>query len=246
MPDWPRIARQHVHRQWPPPERLWRVRQTWRHVLFAHWPVAAATLQPIIPPPLELETFAGTAWLSLVPFELSHLAHRQTPHRRRLAFPEINVRTYVAVQNQPGVWFFSLDAASPLAVIGARAAYHLPYSWAAIQMREQGGSVNFSSQRRGGSARFTGRYQPAGPVFESEPETLERWFTARYCLYTTDRAGTVLRAHVNHDPWPLQLAAAEITANTMLAAYGIALRGSPLLHDANRTDVVAWGLERVR
>lgn len=243
-PDWQRIARQHAHRQWPAPGRPWRVRQSWRHVLFAHWPVTSATLRPFIPPQLDLETFAGTAWVGLVPFELSRLAVRQAPHRLRLAFPEINVRSYVTTQNQPGVWFFSLDAASLVAVLGARATYHLPYYWAAMRMREQDGWITFRSQRRGsGDARFTARYQPTGPVFESTPESLERWLTARYCLYTTDRAGNLLRAEVNHDPWPLQPAAAEITVNTMLSAQGITLGGSPILHYASRTDVVAWALE---
>ena len=246
LPDWQRIARQHAHRQWPAPERPWRVRQTWRHVLFAHWPVEWATLRPFIPPQLDLDLFAGTAWVGLVPFELSRLAVRRAPHRLHLAFPEINVRTYVTAQGQPGVWFFSLDAASLVAVLGARATYQLPYYWAAMQMRAQDGWITFRSQRRGsGDARFTARYQPTGPVFESSPESLERWFTARYCFYTTDRAGNLLRADVNHDPWPLQAAAAEFTANTMVSVLGLALSGSPILHYASRTDVVAWALERV-
>lgn len=246
MPDWQQIARQTEHRQWLPPARPWVIRQTWRHVLFAHWPVAAATLRPFIPPQLDLETFAGMAWVGLVPFELSRLAVRQAPHRLRLAFPEINVRTYVTAQGQPGVWFFSLDAASLLAVLGARAAYHLPYFWASIQMREQDGWIDFSSQRRGGNdAGFTGRYRPIGPVCESAPDSLERWFTARYCLYTANRAGHILRADVNHDPWPLQPAEAEIALNTIVSAQRITLHDSPILHYASRTDVVTWGLERV-
>jgi len=245
-PDWQRIARQEDHRQWAPPARPWVIRQTWRDLLFAHWPVAPDALRPLIPPHLELETFGGEAWIGVVPFELSDLSARRASHRLRLTFPELNVRTYVTVRDKPGVWFFSLDAASLLAVRGARAAYRLPYYWAFMQMSQQDGWTTYRSERRGNATvRFAGRYRPTGPVFEGAPESLERWLTARYCLYTTGRGGSILRADINHDPWPLQPAEAEIEANTMAAAQGIVLSGSPILHFARRMDVVNWGLEPV-
>ena len=76
--------------------------------------------------------------------------------------------------------------------------------------------------------------------------SLERWLTARYCLYATSRGGHILRADINHDPWLLQPADAEITVNTMASVQGITIEGPPLLHFAGHTDVVAWGVERVR
>jgi uncharacterized protein YqjF (DUF2071 family) len=245
-PDWLRIAQQQDQRQWVPPARPWLIRQTWQDLLFAHWPVAPALLRPLIPAKLALETFSGDAWVGVVPFDLSGLSVRRTPQRLRLAFPELNVRTYVTVQDKPGVWFFSLDAASLMAVLGARAAFHLPYYWAAMQMSEQDGWITYRSQRRGNtSARFAGRYRPTGPAFESTPESLERWLTARFCLYAASRAGHILRAEINHNPWLLQPAEAEITVNTMASAQGIALGGSPILHFARRMDMVNWGPERV-
>lgn len=245
-PDWQRIARQRDHRQWAPPARPWLIRQTWRNLLFAHWPVTPATLRPLIPAHLELETFGGDAWVGVVPFELSYLSDRRVPQWLGLGFPELNVRTYVTLRERPGVWFFSLDAASLLAVCGARVAYHLPYFWAAMQVDAENGWITYRSQRRGNAAaRFAGRYRPTGPAFESTPESLERWLTARYCLYAASRAGHILRADINHDPWLLQPAEAELTVNTMASAQGITLDGSPILHFARRTDVVNWGLERV-
>src|SRR5918993_2033562 len=193
-PDWLRIARQQDHRQWAPPTRPWLIRQTWRDLLFAHWPVAPAALRPLVPAQLELDTFAGDAWVGIVPFELSSLSARRAPHRLRLTFPELNVRTYVTLQDRPGVWFFSLDADSLLAVRGARTTYHLPYYWAAMHMSEQDGWITYRSQRRGrASAQFAGRYRPTGSAFESTPESLERWLTARYCLYATSLAGKIQR-----------------------------------------------------
>jgi uncharacterized protein len=246
MPDWQRIAQQCNHRQWTPPARPWLMRQTWWQLLFAHWPVSPAVLRPFMPAQLELDTFGGDAWVGIVPFELRNLTARRAPHRLQLTFPELNVRTYVTLQDKPGVWFFSLDAASLLAVRGARAAYHLPYFWASMQMSEQGGWITCRSQRRGDAlARFEGRYRPTGPVFESTPESLDRWLTARYCFYSTNRAGQIMRAEVNHDPWLLQPAEAEITVNALLSTHGIDLSGSPILHFSLRTDVANWGLNRV-
>ena len=247
LPDWQRIARQDGQRQWAPPTRPWVIRQTWRQLLFAHWPVSPAVLRPRIPAGLDLETFGGDAWIGIVPFELGGLSANRLTGRAQLTFPELNVRTYVSVHDKPGVWFFSLDAASLLAVRGARATYRLPYFWATMQMTEQDGWVTFRSQRRGdGSTRFATRYRPTGAEFESAPGSLERWLTARYCLYATSRGGHILRADINHDPWLLQPADAEITVNTMASVQGITLEGPPLLHFAGRTDMVAWGVERVR
>jgi len=246
-PPWNRIARQTAHRPWPPPDGPWVIAQTWQDLLFAHWPVSPEALRPHIPPRLHLDTFDGDAWIGIVPFDLSHLAPRGAAGRLGLAFPELNVRTYVTLEDKPGIWFFSLDAASILAVLGARVAYHLPYYWAAMHIGKDVEVITYRSQRRfpNSAARFLGRYQATGSIFESTPESLERWLTARYCLYACDRAGNLWRAEINHPPWPLQAATAEIRENTMAAALGIELSGAPLLHFAARMDMVTWWPQHV-
>jgi uncharacterized protein YqjF (DUF2071 family) len=202
----------------------------------------------MIPAGMELDTFDGRAWVGVIPFAIPHLAPRSAPFGLHLAFPELNVRTYVTAEGKPGVWFFSLDAASPLAVVMARATFHLPYFWARMALLHDGERIEYASQRRqpgSPSARFTGWYEPAGAVYQSEPGSLEHWLTARYCLYAADRAGRLYRGEINHPPWPLQPARAEITVNTMAAAHGIDLIGPPLFHVSRRMDVVAWWPERV-
>jgi uncharacterized protein len=247
-PQWDQIARQTTHRTWPPPDRPWIMTQTWTELLFAHWPVSPALLRPFVPPGLELDIYVGEAWVGVIPFCIPRLAPRGAPRRIGLAFPELNVRTYVTAGGKPGIWFFSLDAASVLAVIGARAAYHLPYFWARMRMREDAGAIDYTSRRRhpgAPEAEFAGRYRPTGPVFVSTPGSLDYWLTARYCLYAADRAGRPFRGEINHPPWPLQPANALIAANTMAAAHGIELSGPPLLHFSRRVDMVAWWPERV-
>lgn len=125
------------HRPWPLPDGPWAWRQSWHDLLFAHWPVAAAELRPLIPSALTVQEFAGRAWLGVVPFRMTGVTRRPLPPLPGLsAFPELNLRTYVELGGKPGVWFFSLDAASLLAVRIARLLFHLPYFHARMEMKD--------------------------------------------------------------------------------------------------------------
>jgi uncharacterized protein YqjF (DUF2071 family) len=158
-------------------------------------------------------------------------------------FAELNVRTYVRFGGKPGVFFFSLDAASRAAVWGARTTYHLPYFYARMKVSEANGQLRYESFRNDG-AQFRGAYRPVGPVQLRTPGTLERWLTERYCLYTVFQ-GSVFRAEIHHAQWPLQDAEADIATNTMASAAGISLRQTPpLLHFSKRLDVLIWPLRR--
>src|SRR5258708_39782141 len=77
-----------------------------------------------------------------------------------------------------------------------------------------------------------------GEVFSARGGTLEYFLTERYCLYTTDGRGRIIRGEIHHPPWPLQDAEAEFTRNTMAEALRIALISLPLLHFARRQDVL--------
>src|SRR4051794_21833802 len=105
--------------------------QNWRDLLFVHWPVAASELRQLVPRTLELDTYDGTTYVSLVPFRVEAARPVGAPLHVGLQFLEVNVRTYVRSQSgHPGVYFFSLDATSLLAVLGARVGLGLPYFWA--------------------------------------------------------------------------------------------------------------------
>jgi uncharacterized protein YqjF (DUF2071 family) len=243
-----RVASDPEGRPWLPPKRPWIVAQTWVDLLFAHWPVDAAILRPLVPERMTLDTFAGQAWVGVIPFRISRLAPRGAPQKVGLSFPELNVRTYVTVEEKPGVWFFSLDAASVAAVVGARVDFHLPYYWARMTMSHDGDWIRYGSLRRhfaAPTAGFAGRYRPTGPAFMTAPGSLEDWLTARYCLYAENRLGRLFRTEIHHAPWLLQLAEAKIAVNTMTTPQGIALHGTPLLHFSRHLDVVTWAPERV-
>ncbi|HEX2441966.1 MAG TPA: DUF2071 domain-containing protein [Methylomirabilota bacterium] len=224
----------------PPRSGPWIMVQRWERLLFAHWPLAAERLGPLLPRGLTLETFEARAWLGITPFTLSVLRPRGLPSPPGLApFPELNVRTYVRVGDRPGVFFFSLDAGSALAVAGARAMYSLPYFWARCHAMLDGAWViHESRRRRAPHPELRVRYRATGPVQLSAPGTLAHWLTERYCLYAVTRRGALWRADIDHRPWPLQPAEAEILANTMTHPLGLdCLDGAPVLHVAEALDV---------
>jgi len=238
------VLQEVTHRPWPLPAGPWVMAQSWHDLLFAHWQVDAAALRPLLPPQLQIDTFGGSAWLAVVPFRMTGVRLPGTPALPWLsAFPELNVRTYVTCDGKPGVWFFSLDAGNALAVAIARAWFHLPYFRARIRCRNQDGWNHYDSERThlgASSALLKCRYRPIGEVFSPQLGTLEYFLTERYCLYTTDGRGQIIRGEIHHPPWPLQRAEAELAHNSMAESLGIALVSGPLLHFARRQDVLVW------
>src|SRR5688500_11196013 len=164
--------------------------QSWLDLLFAHWALAPSALEARVPEPLELDTFEDRAWIGITPFVVSGLRLAPTPPVPYLSkFPEINVRTYVTLQGKPGIYFFSLDAASRFAVSTARRLYRLPYFLADMSAYRSDSRVEYRSERldeRGHAARFEGRYGPIGPPASAKPGSLEHFLIERYCLYTLD------------------------------------------------------------
>jgi len=200
--------------------------QRWHDLLFAHWALPVDQVRPLVPRELELDTFDGKAWVGVIPFWMSRVRFRGLPTIPTAStFPELNVRTYVRAPREPdkpGVYFFSLDAASLLAVIGARAGAGLPYYWADMRAKVSNDDVEYLSTRRGSQpAQLIARYRAMGGVSPNKSD-LERFVTERYCLYTV-RAGKVQRIEIHHLPWPLQPAEAEFEVNTIAEAQGLKL-----------------------
>ena len=235
----------------------------WHDLLFAHWPVSVESLRPHIPAELEIDTRDGFAWIGIVPFRMTGVRSRWMPRLSGMAFPELNVRTYVKHGNKSGVWFLSLDAAHWLSVRVARAWYHLPYHDAWIDFQKNGERISYHSRRTVSGARVSGtsakvpdtfavpnnstsaefqlKYSPVGEPFFAEPGTLDHWLIERYCLFAVNRRGRVGCADIAHTPWRLQRAEAVIGCNTMTAPLGIRLPDQPpLLHFAREVEAVAW------
>jgi uncharacterized protein YqjF (DUF2071 family) len=213
----------------------------WHDLLFAHWPVRPEAMRVLIPETLEIETFDGACWVGVVPFRMTGVRPRYLPFS--MAFPELNVRTYVKSRDRSGVWFFSLDAANRLAVRTAR-WLGLPYYDAQMTLRLQGDTVSYSSVRahkNTGAVEFSARYKPASSVFHAAPGTLDHWLTERYALYAALRPDRIVYGEIHHRPWALQRAEIELDRNSMTAPLGLdVLEPKALCHFARYHEVVSW------
>lgn len=226
-------------------------RPSWHDLSFLHWRVPAASLRPLVPGALEVDTFDGDAFVGLVPFTMRGVRPWWAPPLPgTTAFHETNVRTYVHRDGRdPGVWFFSLDAASRLAVLAARTLWHLPYHHARMELQRDGELVHYRSERLRppplpGHCRVTCR--PHGVARPAAPGSLEHFLAERYLLYTLGARGALLRGAVHHEPYPLQAAEVLACDENLLAAAGIARpAATPLAHYAAGVAVEVFALQRL-
>ncbi len=238
------------YRPYPAPRLPYVMHQAWHELLFIHYRVPAEELRRVVPSSLPLDTFEGSAYIGIVPFMMRNVRPRLLPALPWLSFfPELNVRTYVLRDQRPGVYFFSLDAGNPVSVELARTFFHLPYYNATMECIAAGDEVEYAStrtDRRGAPAYFRAVYRPMGAPFVPPRGSLEYFLTARYCLYTTDERGNVLRAEIHHRPWLLQPAQAEIQTNTMTQQIGLTLAPqTPHLLFARSMSMVNWLPQRL-
>jgi len=223
--------------------------QRWQTLLFLHWEVPVSALRPLLPPELSIDTFEDHAYVGLVPFTMRGVR----PLRILPAIPgtadfhETNVRTYVLHKGRdPGVWFFSLDAANRLAVFAARTFFHLPYHYADMELKQDGAALRYRSRRRTGDARLELQYTIGQELPPSEPGTLQFFLAERYLLYARDGHGQLFRGQVHHRPYPLHAATVQKLDQTLLRAAGLpddGQRTPPLFSPG--VDVEVFSLQRL-
>jgi uncharacterized protein YqjF (DUF2071 family) len=197
--------------------------QTWKDLLFLHWEVSPAALSKLVPAGLSIDTFEGRAYVGLVPFTMADVRFGPI---KVADFRETNLRTYVHAGGVPGVWFFSLDADSALAVWGARALFRLPYFRARFDVPPSVNgdrSVAYRLTRTAATqASLDVQWTPQGTTsHHAHAGTLEHFLTERYALYGPTRNGRAYRVRVNHPPWPLQPARVDRLTTSLLATAGI-------------------------
>jgi uncharacterized protein len=212
--------------------------QSWRDLVFLHWRVPAEELQPLLPDGLTVDTFQGDAWVGLVPFKMRKIRPWWSPPIPGISnFLETNVRTYVHCDGEhPGVWFFSLDASSRLAVRVARWKWNLNYFPALMHDARHQELLRYESHRPKRSPVWANsRVEVLLPetiqtsrLTSAEPDTREHFLLERYLLYAVDaRNGMLWRGQVHHPPYrfcPVELVKAR---QTLLAASGIAVAPEP-------------------
>jgi uncharacterized protein len=185
-------------------------------VAFLHWPYPPNQVEPLLPPDVSPDTFAGTAYVGLVAFRMRCYGE----------FLEFNVRTYsVDSRGRRAVVFLTMEADRLPWVLAARAA-RLPYRWARMSLARDVHEIDYRSTRRWPGPVGTGTHirLRVGPPIPGNP--LDHFLTARWRLHHRVNA-TTMTAQLAHNPWPLHTAELLDLDDNLLAATGLAAPTAP-------------------
>ena len=201
--------------------------QRWRSLLFLHFQLDPVIIQALLPHGLTVDTYPDVsgrevAWVGLVPFRMEGVTPRGVPEIPGIhAFPETNVRTYVHRDGkEPGVWFFSLEAANGLACKVARRFFHLPYHEAFMSVEEKEQTVTYRSQRKKGIFKCNAESEFGDELPAPKPGSFEFFLLERYLLYS-HHEGRLFTGRVFHSPYPVRSVARFSVDQNLTGAVGI-------------------------
>ncbi len=186
------------HRPWTLPAGRWQYYQEWNDALFIHWQVPRQQLTPLLPRELEVDTFEGDAWVSLVAFKMQHIRPRLLPAFAPISnFEEINIRTYVKLGDKAGVYFLSIEGGKRWSCQIARSISKLPYRYSRI--RRSRDQLRAQNPKTGEGLALS--YTIGSEMTHKTAQ--DRWLTERYALYQD--APNLLNAYeIHHDEWALR------------------------------------------
>ena len=217
------------------------MRMTWENLTFLHWAYPAEDVQRLLPQGVDVETWAGEAWVSLVPLYMRVRPPFGPAVPRLTTFPETNVRTYVTGPGgHPGVWFFSLDATNPAAVAAGRTALGLPYFLSKMHFTRDGDSLRYEGRRAGpqaGRASHRIEVDAGGEIANADLTEFDHFLTARFRMWSVNR-GAVLLSDQEHAPWRLRRATVRSLEQDLLEHAGLpGPTAPPIVHFADRMNV---------
>ncbi|WP_395146002.1 YqjF family protein [Armatimonas sp.] len=225
------------------------MRQEWHELLFLHWEISSEQVQARLPEGLTVDTFEGKTYLGLVPFTMRNVRPVWSPPVPWLShFHETNVRAYVRDKSgRAGVYFFSLEAANPIAVELARGLFKLPYHWAKMELAP---GASYTSRRIShpplpAHCHISYSLQHVLELRTAAPSTLEHFLIERYTLFSVS-GKRLFAGRVAHLPYRFQKAMLHRIDQSLTHAAGFPIETPPsLAHWALPVKVDVFGLERV-
>jgi uncharacterized protein len=228
------ILRDTKHRPFDYPTSTWTYYQEWNNALFLHWKVPFDALRTLVPQKLNLDTFDGVVYVSLVAFTMQEIRVRNSPAVKFISdFDEINIRTYIDNDNRKGVYFLNIEAGKQLSALIAKTLSGLPYGKSNIQRTNK----NYKSTNIQKNFNLDTEFEVKKRL--TEKGTLDNWLTERYCLYF-DKAETIYRYDVHHKEWEIK----NVDIKRLIVNYKIGdiyLTNQPdLIHYSDGVKVIAW------
>lgn len=228
-----------AHRPWEISQKPWRFYQEWNNAVFLHWKVLPEIIRPLIPATVELDTFHGEAWISLVAFTMEKLRVSYLPAVPGVSnFHEINLRTYVINNNKPGVYFLSIEAQKRLAVFIAKSISGLPYRKALIKRNNAGKTNTCSSINSVKGVMLDSLYEADDQEYEKT--ALDKWLVERYCLYF-DKNDKLFRYDIHHLQWEIRkVELKHLSLQYKTGDLVLKERRPDLFHFSPGVKVLAW------
>lgn len=229
------------------PDRLpWMMKQTWGDILFLHYPVKKEMIEILLPPKLQLDTFEGQAWITIVPYVIKSIGVRGLPFiPLGRGIPGINVRTYVKMGEKPGIYFLKLAIPQKFAAKMAKYLFHLPYIPMELSFKKTEKMFQFESKTN--PFPFTCQYRVLPISSLTKKGTLEEWLLERYCFYTTNTKGKVFRCDIIHEPWSIHNVELENMKNDLLSTFHIQSESTqPLVQYSKDANVRLWPIVSIK
>ncbi len=186
------------HRQSSIPEGPWKYYQEWHDTFLIHWTINPMVLQAFIPSALNVDTFNGQAWVSLVAFSVKKMRLRNLPAFPLISnFHQINLRTYVTHNGIPGIYFITIEASKFLSIILARNFTGQPYTRTFIKKKQKSG---FTGRNKLQNHELRFQYLIKERIYEKNE--IDLWLTERYTSFHI-ADNKIVRTDIHHKEWPL-------------------------------------------
>ena len=180
----------------------------WVRFVLIHYEVNVKLLQNTVP--FELDLFDGKAYVSCVAFTSDNFNFAQKGLMQRLVMRPVrnhryfNVRTYVNVGDQKGIYFLKEWISNKLCSIIGAWMYGLPCAHGRLNYSHQWEAPSLSGSLSGGHDEGTYRYRlckNSGNELQGiEPGTLEEFLFERYVAFV-EHKGTKKYFRIWHEPW---------------------------------------------
>jgi uncharacterized protein YqjF (DUF2071 family) len=223
-----------AHRQFEFPEDKWVYYQEWNNALFLHWKVPFEQLRQLVPKELNLDSFDGDFYVSLVAFTMQRIRPKYLPSIKFISdFDEINIRTYIDNNNKKGVYFLNIEAGKELSVFIAKKLSGLPYEKSNIKRTNN----NYQSHNTKKKFQLNVEFEIREKLIDKTE--LDKWITERYCLYV-DIDDKIYRYDIHHKEWEIKnIELKNLNLNYKIG--DITLTSNPVFkHYSNGVQVFSW------